>query len=509
MRHVGRILVPFAALLALLAGGPATGAARAEGDPAPGAAPVDTATWRLRAVDLTAQQDAMAAQGSTTPEVPLANRAIVAQVVGADKKPVKELTFRTGPDAAFEVPLAEIPKDGGLMLRIDPTEKDGDGWSGWLLPQIDPWSSPRATVAAFRRITTVNPIFAHQLIHVVRAIDVDKPAAYVRLQAIAVFQNDSNAFWLGDPADPARAALRMPIPAGFRVEAVEGMRGSLPHTVGKDASGRESLAISGAGFEPSAQPERVRVVMTGPWSEDGEYDLSFRPAYPLASYTLSIEEGRFSYVQDDVATTLDLTDGGAQAPMEGMNDVTTHLWTAKEIYPDTPVAVVFAVGHRLHARVILTLSVLGFALVGAILLGRSLAKRTPPVGAGPASPPPPVASRDDPAVVAARIRELEKAHARGEMTEFELRARKAALTGAAKSSGQKARTSSHGTAGGATAASSPSVSPASTSGASTAVQLAEDLRRAAGTASPEELRRAVATLADLVGDLARGADGRR
>jgi hypothetical protein len=159
-------------------------------------------------------------------------------------------------------------------------------------------------------------------------------------------------------------------------------------------------------------------------------------------------------------------DGGCNPPM---NDIITQAWIAHGVEAGTPIAARFEQGRHIHRRTWITVAVILLTVTGAVLLGKAFASR------GAAAEVKAPAPEND---AASEIALLEKRHARGEITEFELRARKAALS------------------------QTPKPAPASTEPGDIRATV-DAIERRAAAASPEELRRDVGVLAALLRELLR------
>lgn len=391
-----RALLVVLAALALL---PA--AARAEDEPG---------SWRLRAVDYTARFQ------SDDPKSEHLLRGVAVTVLATGEGAPAPFDVVTGDDGTFVVPPAVAKSKSVQFLVPSP---DGSRWPRYMTQALEPAAEPRPEVAGFLRIAASSPLFAEQVMQPYVSMDRTSSRPYARLRWIAMVQNQTPEVWLGDVRSRERGSIQAPLPDGFEVLNVVLSGTNPPFEVGDAPGGGREIRIASPVFPSFRGPDRLEITMTGAWRKGGEWDLSFTAPFDIGSYTLMAEEGAFT-----VAPGGDLAGGERQPPVEGRLPATLQ-WTASEIPAGRTLAIRVLQGHRIDWRVWTMLGILAMALTGGALIGKAVAAGRGPAAAAPSDE----ASGED--VVADAIADLERRRKRGEITEFEAKARQAALARAA------------------------------------------------------------------------------
>ena len=427
----------------------------------------DEAVLRLRAVDQSAYYQLETNAGTAPPEPLLRDTAVRCMITPTAGTPTN-LELRSDQDGMIDLPMASIPAGAKVSLMITPK-----GELPYLMPMMDPHATPRPTRAEFLRLIDESPMYAEFINITVTAQDLDKPSPYVRINVIARVGNGSPFLWAGERGAAQGTLLRLPVPAGMRVVAAKRGNDDLTCNVVTTASGQTEALLSGGFFAP-APAEVVRLVLTGPLADGSEYDMSYKTSFEVDKFRLNIEEGKFSFTPDPAAE-LALSDGGVNPPIQG---VVTHGFEVENVLRGKLISARFAAGHWIHPRVWMTLGVIAFTALGAMLLGRAFATqkdrrasaREMPNESGPAEL--------TPEEVEAQVRELDQRARRGEITAFELAARKALLqrTGPA---------------------------PAKQEAAPNAAKLIHEIESRAGTADIDQLRADVRTLSAMLRETRR------
>lgn len=448
--------------------------------PAGAEGPAPAALMRVRAVDYAAYMRAVRAGSTDAVPGPLASRTVKVVYRGADGKS-SEIAVRTDADGRLDLPLAGIPNGAALLLFV-PDESRTDNWPAYAAHGVRADPNARGDVPFLAVHAGASPVAASMLNYVVTVPDREEGHGSLRVNLIASVRNDSDALWLGprDADRASRATLRFPFPAGMQVVAVRAGDRDLPIEVVPAGAGQE--VVIHEPLLPSALQDdtAIRVVITGPFSEDTAYDFSFDAPFGIDAIGLNLEAGVLRY---DDGAGVTLTDGGPNPPMGGSQKA-THGWRGEHVHQGQRVNLRFSFGTPpIDRRVWTTLGAIALAAGGAAILAKVLASRR--AGAALAAIPASPESLDD---RAARRAELDRRLQRGEITSFEHAARTKLLD---------APTAAHRPAKTTHVSATHAASPDSAS------RIVAEIAARAGTADADTLRRDVATLVSLVRGLLR------
>jgi hypothetical protein len=376
----------------------------------------------LRAIDLSAMYEASQRGARQPDEVPLASRTVTALWRVGTKQQSAE--FVTDADGRFELPTAGIARGTAVEFLVP----DTGSASRWPLYSSVPLTigEPAPSGLAFVRVhDTANPLAVTNLQLVATVPDREESLPSLRVNVIAALENRSERLWIGSKEDVARGTFRFRMPGDFTLVGAQ--------VAGRDVAAEKVPRPDGGAdvvlherIWPTAfsdQPTGLRLILTAPYRAEEPYDFSFEAEVPIENFRLNVESGVLTYTGGEGAVKLE--NAGANPEIQGR---VTIGWTAGHIHRGQKVAVRFGTPSgisgwfsSIHPNVWYTLGTLALVIAGAYFLARALARRTaaPAAASGPATLP--ADERD------AKIRELDRRLAKGEITSFEHAARKKQL----------------------------------------------------------------------------------
>jgi hypothetical protein len=334
--------------------------------------------WRFesRAIDYsTMLQSQHGGQGNTA-EVPL-SRAEMRVLVRVPGQPSSTLETTTDMVGSFVLEGPEPPPGATLEFFVAGEETEGGrpGYYGRPWPVDD----GEAKVIPFYRVATQVPrgMMLGNVINIVSTVDRDldndngTEDLVVQLRHTAMLHNRDFEVWLGDLSRNDFSSFGIRIPEGFELRNVTVNNQAVDATdIGRSGhSSTDKWLYRQPIFPAFDGPIVFQAMFVAPYEEGRTYDVSWHNELPVMSYTLNLEQGRFTYLPPETQEQGHALHDAGMNPAMGNIQLVTHSFKLEQIPPHQTMSAQFMTGTPFPWKAVVWTGAILLIAAGAGLLG--------------------------------------------------------------------------------------------------------------------------------------------
>lgn len=335
--------------------------------------------WRFeaRALDYsTMLQSQHGAQAEQMTEVALSRVPIRVLV----RTPGREsTTLETTTDLVGRFVLEGPQPPPGATLEFFVAGEDGEtgrpGYYGRPWP-VDDGALPETV--PFYSVATEVPrgLILGNVINIVatvdRDLDNDSPGdRVVQLRHTAMLHNRDFQVWLGDLSRSDFSTFGIRIPEGFELRNVTVNNQSVDASeIGRSGhDSTEKWLYRQPIFPAFDGPIVFQAMFVAPYEEGRTYDFSWHNEYPVMSYTLNVEQGRFTYLPPETKEQGHALHDSGINPAMGNVKLVTHAYKLEQIPPHQTMSARVMAGTPFPWKAVIWTGTILLIAVGAGLLG--------------------------------------------------------------------------------------------------------------------------------------------